>query len=315
MSRIATILLGIALLIMTLGDTAYAHARRLRSNAVLYELPDKGSLVLDVIPRGMKVELVIEKGAWAQVRLTVSAELGWIETGLLTGPVPEKETGPQVIESAAGVSMSEVEKLEGRLYSMGYNLGEVEAGVDGLIRKLEHRESNGSVGRKGTRDDRTPAAGAWIGPGAAEPGRYRWCNGFSMGRYFSGGEDFFGLAVSRLVDSRGSSRIDLEIGYGLARESSETGDFLEWSLGFRFNLLPQEYRIYPFLGAHFGMRHIFDPPAGDPSQALLCMPGLGVNAELNGIFSLSAEVRSLFLFRQGERTDEGRISLGCVYLY
>jgi len=315
MTRWIGILLCLALAVLTFTGLAYSENRALKSRANVYELPNTNAVILDILTPGMTVELVRMQGAWAQIRMPGTAEMGWIENMSLAEPGYKGQAGrPSAARSA--ITDSELKGIVGRLYSMDQNLQGLEDRVDRLMVKLSPQPPPSQAELK---MPRAPVGREKIGAGEVgiemtrlEPGKYPWRNFFILGKYFKGNEDFYGLGVSRLLDQGGHNWVDAEIQYAVGGAPGKADDFIQWSLGFSFSLKPQSYRIYPFLGAHFGMRHLVDGTA-NPDRYLVCMPGLGVIAELNHIFSLAAGARAVFLFDKGNRIDEGRASFSCLY--
>jgi hypothetical protein len=316
-------LLVIVFILLTFSEPAFSASRLVRQQAKVYELPHGEAVIVDILAPGMSIEILREQGTWSQVRLPGTAEVGWVESKFLAEPGAAVALARP--KTSTGMTTSELEILAGQLLSLDNNLSGIEKRVEGLMTRLE---TGGESGVKISPQAAQPKGGK-VGLGAglkvspeeaemeAKPGAggiYAWRNSFFMGKYFRGREDFFGLAFSRLLDRGGHNRLDAEVNYSLGSLRGKKDDFIEWSLGSSFNFKPQTYRIYPFLGAHIGMRHrIVDKTV--PVNFLLCMPGMGINAELSRIFSLSVDVRAVFLFNNGKRYDEGRVIFVCHYSY
>lgn len=305
--------------VFILGPTVQAAGERLvvRKEARLLETPDADAMILDILSPGMIVEVVRSQGNWARVRVPATTEMGWVQKGYL---LAEGKAGLSAVVSQRMTSQ-ELENYQERIKVINQGLSGIEPRVDALIGEMEAR---GYIPKKGIE----PGPFVQQAPELPVPlierevkieemidiglgGNYRWRNQFYMGKYIRGGEDFYGITVGRFLDSKGLVMLDGEIHYALGDKQSKRDDFISWSAGLNFNFRPMDFRIYPFLSVHFGQRHLLASPITYKTVS----PGFGINAELSSIFSLCAEAREMFLFHEGNRSEETRVDLGFNYRY
>lgn len=308
--------------VFILGWTVQAAGEKLvvRNEARLLETPAADAMILDILSPGMIVEVVRSQGNWARVRVPATTEMGWVQKGYLLAEGQEGRVGLSAVGSQRMTSQ-ELENLQERIKVTDQGLNRIELRVDALIGQMEER---GYIPKKriepGPFVQQAPKPTVPlmerevkieemidIGPGE----KYRWRNQFYMGKYIRGGEDFYGITVGRFLDSKGWMMLDWEIHYALGDNKSKRDDFVSWSAGLNFNFRPMDFRIYPFLSAHFGQRHVLASPITYKTVS----PGFGINAELSSIFSLSAEAREVFLFHEGNRSEETRVNLVFNYRY
>ncbi len=300
------------LMLLTAFGPALGQDRVIRRQAPLLELPHTEAVVLEILVPGMPVELVQQQGAWARVRLPGTAEVGWVELGALAPPPVQPAGKAPVPEAKLG-------GMEQQVRSLDQDLQTIERRVDELLNRIEGRGSHPGLGalpeagQAGPRPvGEPPVTNSMEGPAGAAV--YGWRNSFFAGSYFRGGENCYGLGLARRLDRGGRNWLEMEGAYSLGAAGGTSDDFLDWSLGLSFNLMPQRYRIYPFLGAQFGMRHLLGDLPGT-RRFFLLMPAVGLNAELSSIFMLAVRVQGAFLFDHGDRYDEGRVSLSAGYRY
>ena len=289
-----------------------------RQQARLLETPDTDALILDILVPGMVVEVLRSQDNWARVRVPATTEMGWVQKGYLLAEGAQAGEGLPAVGSQRMTSQ-ELESLQQRTKLMDQGLSGMEAQVDELIVGMQE---GGYIPGKALE----PAAAVSQVPapplveremrivkideiGAGEC--YRWRNQFYMGTYISGGENYYGINLGCFLFSNRWLMLDWEVHYALGDSRGKRDDFVSWSAGLNFNLRPMDFRIYPFLSAHFGQRHLL----ANPVTYRTVSPGFGINAELNSIFTISAEAREVFLFHQGDRTDETRVNLGFNYKY
>ena len=309
-----------AVFILSLTVHAAAENLVVRKEARLLEAPDVDALILDILSPGMVVEVIRSQGNWARVRVPATTEMGWVQKGYLFAEGEASRAGLSAVGSQRMTSQ-ELENLQEQINVTDQSVSGVEAQVEVLIREMEER---GYIPRKGIEPARlvqqmvqpqAPSIEREVKIEAIEeigPGKdYRWRNQFYLGTYIKGGENFYGITVGRFLDSRGWLMLDGEVHYALGDDRGKRDDFVSWSAGLNFNLRPMDFMIYPFFSMHFGQRHLLASPFSYKSVS----PGIGINAELGSIFSLSAEAREVFLFRQGNRSDETRINLSVSYKY
>ncbi len=287
--------------------------------------PQKDATVLDVLAPGVSVEIMGRQGQWAMVRLPGTVDVGWIESSVLAQPAGtvgraagagRKSSGADLTDNQMSILRNRVSALDGSLYR-------VERQVDRLVDKVTGR---GSTEPQLEESHVYPSAGEKAAVAAApetlavtgllgKEESYRWFNSFVMGKYFRGGEDLYGLTFSRSIDRAGLTAVYLDAVYGMGDDRGQADDFIEWGLGFRFNIKRSSYWIYPFLEAGLGMRHrVGDIDAG-PLRYLACSPGGGVKAELGEVFSMEAASNAVLLFADGTQNNEGRITLSVSFGY
>ena len=286
--------------------------------AKVYSSAGEDAVVLDVFVSGMMVDIMSTEGQWAQVKLPGTAEMGWVEIQFLrtvseTGGVSERLSGDKWL------SGEEMDRVRQRVSGTSSALAGVELRLDSLLLSMA---SLGMYSRPGfqpavTKESpRPPEVPVTEGPMlAGETREYTWSNRFIMGKYLRGGEDLYGMGFSRLLDDRGRAEVDFEACYGLGDVSGLRDDFIDWNLGLRYYLKPEIYRIYPFAAAYGGMRHHLKVVPERAVQLVQCSPAVGVIAELGRVFILGVEARAVFLFHEGQRTNEGRLVFSCLYRY
>ena len=314
-----------ALLLLILGITVQLRAEQavVRKETGLLDTPESKGVILDVLTAGMSVEVINVQGDWARVSLPATSEMGWAMKKDIMLESEKASAGLPV--SVKDLSVSEMDKLHNRVKVIGQSLEEMETRVDGLVDGMEAK------GYKADSPPKIPAQAQM--PGQPPPGapsqmqlynvppvmggilemnaHYRWRNQFYMGKYIRGGQDFYGLSLSRFLDRFSRLQLDGDCHYAVGDNRGKRDDFIEWSAGLIYNLWPERYRIYPYLAGHFGRRHLL----ASPVTYNLVSPGLGINAELSGIFSLSAGVDQVFLLRSGEHRDDLRVSFHCGFSY
>ncbi len=309
MHRSATLLLLLTISVFSSG-MVMAQTSTVRGEASLMDLPGGQAVVLDVLSVGMNVEIMSVKGNWARIRIPATSEVGWVKTSALARADAEGEGARQV---GVGMTGGEMEKVEGRVEMMGGGLRGIEQRVDNLLERLGDDDQAGAPQAREASPDAVVAMGPGYAPYAAvEPGRYRWHNQFVMGTYVRGGQNYYGLELSRALDTRGRSLLVARAQYGLGEARGKLDDFIDWTAGMNFSLFPEAYVIYPYFGAHFGMRHLLEDTLPD-RHFFIAAPSLGVCAQLGGIFTLGVELRGLFRFESGHRRDDGMVGFNCGY--
>jgi hypothetical protein len=299
---------------------------RVRGTSI-YSSTNEDGVVLDVLPAGMMVDVMKTEGQWSQVKLTDSAEMGWVEQRFLR-PAAQADESSNRLNSQQSLSKDEINRVRWHLESTSTSLVGVELQIEGLLDRMASvgifarpERQPGLPQEKTEEDQPLEQEDSFVSLLEDEPAildemrEYSWSNRFFMGKYVKGGEDLLGLGFSRMIDNRGFAELDFEACYGLGDNSGSRDDFLDWNLGLRFNLKPATYRIYPFLSLYGGMRHSLKVVPGRAGQQVLCSPGMGITAELGRVFILGIETRAVFLFHDGERTNEGRIAFSCLYRY
>jgi hypothetical protein len=309
-------------LVCLLAESAIGQTTQVQREAHLLEQPRFDAVILDVLTPGMTVEVVDVQGSWASVRITATSEMGWVETQFLS----QASGGAQ---AAAGGQMTyqELKKVSERVDKMHQNIDSLGMKVEGLLLKVEGRETLAApVAGQPTAPGREGMPGRAGQPTEAAPGgtelearplrgvAYRWRNAFYMGQYMRGGQNFFGLSFTRLLDGAGYIALDGRAQYAIGEVRGAVDDFIDWTFGFDFNLFPQRYRIYPYLGAHFGMRNLLEDSL-PRRNFFVASPACGITAELSSIFSAGAEIRGVFMFQGGSRKDEGTVSFFFGYCY
>ena len=314
-----------ACLICFLAASAIAQTSQVQREARLLDEPKAEGVVLDILVAGMTLEVVDVQGGWAKVRIPATSEMGWVETAFLSQAQP-----PSAAANGAGgepMTDDELERVRERAGTINQSIDGLEGKVDALLRKMEGREempAPGGIPSPEPGREAMPAPAGLPGAAAPYPGEmeaaglrgevYRWRNAFVMGQYMRGGQNFFGLTFGRLIDEAGHVNFDGRAQYALGEIRGSVDDFIDWTFGLDFNIFPQRYRIYPYLGAHFGMRNLLEDSLPD-RNFIIASPVFGITAELSRIFSASAEVRGVFLFAEGRRRDEGTVSFFFGYCY
>ena len=307
MFRSATVLLLLTISVFSSG-LVMAQTSTVRGEASLMDLPGGQAVVLDVLTPGMNVEILSVKGNWARIRIPATSEVGWVQTSAL-GRADAEGNGKQ--SNGIGVTGGELERVGGRVEMMSGGMRGIEQRVDNLLESL----SNGETGPDG-QDKHSAVAGVssmgYAPYAAVEPGRYRWHNQFVMGTYVRGGQNYYGLEMSRALDTNGRSRLVGRAQYGLGEMRGKLDDFIDWTAGMDFSLFPETFVVYPYCGAHFGMRHLLEDTLPG-RHFFIAAPSLGVRAELGGIFTLGVELRGMFRFENGHRRDDGMVGFNCGY--
>lgn len=320
-SKFLIIALLICSLFAVFGELHSQEMRVLRREALVLAEPVTGAVVLDVLSAGVNVEVAGREGQWIMVRIPGSAEVGWVESSFLGAESVSPAAAVRGRDAApVGLTDAQVSVLRNRVSVMGGGLDRLEAGLDRLMDRLQDPSETAPrqeqqltpPQRPETLPDRLTEQYNVQGPP-----RFLWTNRFVMGKYFRGGEDLYGLGFSRGLDRWGLTVLELETVYGMGDERGQADDFIEWGLGFRFNVKRRSYWIYPFFESAFGMRHrVGDVPDGSgPLRYKVWFAGGGVKAELSDIFSLEAGSRAIFLYGDTDRRDEGRISFSVAFSY
>lgn len=288
--------------------------------------PEKGGTVLDVLAPGVSLEVMSRQGQWAMVRLPGTVEVGWVESAALgqasetavksPGTGRRASSGTDLTDNQMSILRNRVSALDGSLYRVEHQVDRLVDKVTGLD-GVEPQEQQAKVispaveKKAAAQTTGTMAITETVIPAKS----YRWSNSFLMGKYFRGGEDYYGLAFSCGLDRAGLTAVYLDAAYGMGDDRGQADDFIEWGLGFRFNIKRSSYWVYPFVEAGMGMRHrVGDVDAG-PLRYLVCSPGGGVKAELGEIFSLEAASNAVLLFDDGKRSSEGRITFSVSFDY
>ncbi|MFH1069606.1 MAG: SH3 domain-containing protein [Candidatus Glassbacteria bacterium] len=304
-------------LVCLLAVSATGQTTHVQREARLLEQPRSDAVVLDVLTPGMTVEVVDVQGNWASVRLQATSEMGWVETQFLS-------QAPGGAQAAAGGQMTdqELQKVRERVGRMNQNIDSLGLKVEGLLMKVEGREEMAAppaTGRETTpggmgRPSEAERGGAEMEAASLRGEAYHWRNAFYMGQYLRGGQNFFGLSFTRLLDGSAHIALDGRAQYALGEVRGAVDDFIDWTLGLNFNLFPQRYRIYPYFGAHFGMRNLLEDSL-PRRNFFIVSPACGITAELSSIFSAGAEIRGVFMFQEGIRRDEGTVSFFIGYCW
>ncbi len=302
MHRTVVVILLLMVFVFSSG-LVMAQYSTVRSEASLMDLPGGEAVVLDVLSPGMSVELMSVKGKWVRVRIKATSEVGWVQASALAreGTGEDGETG-------IGVTGKELGRVEDRVEMMSGGMRGIEQRVDNLLDHLGAGEQSGRKPEVSTSGG-TRARAAYT---MAQLGAFRWHNQFVMGTYLRGGQNYYGLELSRTLDTRGRSLLVGRAQYGLGEMRGKVDDFIDWTVGLNFNLFPETYVIYPYVGAHFGMRHLLEDTLPD-RHFFIAAPSLGVRADLAGIFTLGVELRALFRFESGHRRDDGMVGFNCGY--
>jgi hypothetical protein len=315
LTRIVSFCLALCLLIPVVSQAQ--ETRVVRTQTSLYAEPLTSSVVLDVLSPGMSVEVMQRQGQWVMVRMPGTAEAGWIEgRGLDQVSAAEPSAArpgvsPRITREEMGLARSRVQDLDN-------SLNRIEGRIDRLAGELEPA-TQPSAGPIGIEVLSPPPVGtvpdAMESLRADSPLGYHWSNRFMMGKYFRGKEDLYGVSLSRILDGLGRAAFFGEFSYALGNRHGKSDDFMEWSLGLRYNIRAPHYLIYPYLESGVGMRH---PMAGHdpgPIRYLAWTPGVGISAELGRVYMVSVGAQSVFLFHGGRRYNEGRVYFSCSYKY
>ncbi len=306
---------AIVLLLLTMSACSFgmviAQTSIVRGEASLMDQTGSQAVVLDVLTPGMNVEVLSVQGNWARVRIPATSEVGWVQTSALAR-ADATELDLQGQGAGIGMTGKELERVDGRVETMGGGLRAIERRVDSLLARL------GVGDEDGREQEQTPARmeqaqqPAYPPFAMAGPGRLRWQNRFVMGTYLRGGQNYYGLELSRALDESGRSLLVGRAQYGLGEMGGKVDDFIDWTVGMDFNLSPETYVIYPYVGAHFGMRNLLENTLPNRNSFIVA-PSLGVRAELGSIFTLGVELRGLFRFESGRRRDDGIVGFNCGY--
>ena len=301
----------------------HAEQAVVRKETGLLSNPESNGVILDILTAGMTIEVINIQGDWARVSLPATSEMGWAQKKDIMLESEKASAGVPV--SAKDLSISEMDKLHNRVTVIGQSLEEMETRVGDLVNGMVAKGYMAAAPQQGPAQARMKAEPPLIEPAQMPPygapsamagamemnAHYRWRNQFYMGKYIRGGQDFYGLALSRFLDRSCRFQLDGACHYAVGDNRGKRDDFVEWGTGVSYNLWPERYRIYPYLAGHFGRRHLL----ASPVAYYLLSPGLGINAELSGIFSLSAGIEQVYLFRSGEHRDDPRVSFHCSFSY
>ena len=74
------IVLILSLLFTSAGVVLCQETRPVLRQALVYAEPDAGSVVLDVLVAGMRVEVTGRQDGWVRIQVPGSAEVGWIQS-------------------------------------------------------------------------------------------------------------------------------------------------------------------------------------------------------------------------------------------
>ena len=134
------------------------------------------------------------------------------------------------------MSESQISVLRNRVSAMNGSLDRVEENLDRLVDRLQGSRDTVRSEQSVTPEGSTPAGSEAARYSPSGPSNFPWTNRFMMGKYFRGGEDLFGLAVSRSLESCGGVELELESVYGVGDDRGQADDFIEWGLGLRYNI-------------------------------------------------------------------------------
>ena len=244
-----TILLSLAAVL-----SVQAQATTVRSEASLMDGPGSAGVVLDILSPGMDVEILTVEANWARIRIPATSEVGWVESNSLV-----RNAGMEGMMQRDGMTSTELSRVRGRVQMMSNGMDGIEQRVDSLLQMLGGNATPDTVMVAQMEPEGSTMTPGSFMPGAyagfpVDGGPYRWNNQFVMGTYLRGGQSYYGLTLSCALDSRGRNVIVARGQYGLGELRGNDDDFVDWTLGMDFNLFPETYVVYPYFGAHFGMR-------------------------------------------------------------
>ena len=327
------IAISFVLIFISLSDQFAADATVKDGGARVYADADNSSLILDVVAGGVMVTVNETSGDWTRITMPSNAETGWVESRHLEKNASQMEFRPPLASSYASdanLNREQVDRLRDRVSGISGTLNRLDRRIDKIISpestmsQQENEDMKPEVSLNGERvsempQDKWPAekwqheSGQNNMPVETMPDNfYRWSNRFVMGRNFDKGEQCYGIGISRRMDQRGIMELDFESTYAFGAQDGAGDDYLDWSLGARFNFRPDIYRIYPFIGIVGGMRHYIDSDITDTDN-LLWGGLLGLTADVNDVFSLTAETRAYAVQADSGRQDEGRVAFFASY--
>jgi hypothetical protein len=275
-----------------------------RDGTLAFQDPSGGSTVLDILPRGTRLELVNRGEQWSEVLLPESNTRGFIRTDALQ---PFAET---TVRTEAGISEQYTSPLfntlQQELDKSDVKIRKIESTMDQLEKMIEMYAQSGSgmIGAPG--ESRRKGA---LRRGAGEDRPLAYSYGFHVfsGVYFEGKDFTAGGAVSWFPESLAGFGLELEGGY-IAMEGDRSGASLNLSLLYPLPL--KKAGLLPFIAGGGGVVRLSDGDAGVGSDNRLATHlGLGALYRLSDDFDLRGELRA----QKCEDDFDGRVSLALHY--
>ena len=297
LGRLLLVLLFIILLPISLRAEQVVLGR---DGTLVFQAPGGGSTVLDILPRGTRLELVNRGEQWSEVLLMESNTRGFIRTDALQ---PFAET---TVRAEAGISAQYTSPLyntlQQELDKSDAKIRKIESTMDQLEKMIEMYAQSGS-GMIGALAESRRKDALRGGPGVDRHLAYSY--GFQVfgGVYFEGKDFTAGGAVSWFPELLAGFGLELEGGY-LAMEDDRSGTSLNLSLLYPLPL--KRAGLLPFIAGGGGVVRLTDGDAGLGSDNRVATHlGLGAFYRLSDDFNLRGELRA----QNCEDEFDGRVSL------
>jgi len=275
-----------------------------RDGTLVFKDPSSGSTVLDILPRGTRLELVNRGEQWSEVRLLESNTRGFIRTEALQS-FAETTVRAEVGISAQYTS-SLFNTLQQELGKSDAKIRKIESTMDQLEKMIEIYAQSGSgmIGAPGESRRKDALRG-----GAGEDRPLAYSYGFHVfgGVYFEEKDFTAGGAVSWFPELLAGLGLELEGGF-IAMEGDSSGTSLNLSLLYPLPL--KMAGLLPFIAGGGGVVRLSDGDAGPGSDNRLATHlGLGALYRLYDDFNLRGELR----VQNSENEFDGRVSLSLHY--
>lgn len=289
----------------------------MRDGSLVFELPNDRAAVLDILPRGTRVELMDRGPQWSEVMLSAPTRRGYIRTEALlpssasmprqeipspAAPPPQTARPAATVQQSAGSGpvydnmMHSLDRTESRIRALERTLKDMLEMVDSLeMRRLDPR----FPGRSRTYND----------PGMGGPAGPRWAIQ-SVGGYYLDSRDYL-AGVSLLWRPRGLKGISFELEGGyLIQDLPGADGAVTLNLGTVLPLGPSDWRVLPYAAAWAGaVRRQYAATETGPDTNPLASVGLGGFIRLSERVHLRAEFRSVFEFAEGDTGSDQRVGL------
>lgn len=301
----------------------------MRDGSLVFEQPGERSAVLDILPRGMNVELVDRGPVWCEIILRNPTRRGFIRAEALTAssgeamPLPERSLPAPAASAAPAMQtqstlaalpaetgnssfdqkMRSLDRTEEQIRGLNRSLIE----VSGLVDTLKLYRMQAATAPKQKRRAKMSAAGesqSMAGDGSA------WNVGALAGYYLDSRETLAGAGLLWQPQALRGLNLELNIGWLIPDESGADGSLLVEAGA----LLPVKRhfgRLQPYIAVNTGMVRRDPGVSGLKKRTdLIAAVGAGTFLELNQRSRIRLEVRQSFEFLEQDHHSDQRIAAG-----
>ncbi|MBN2289141.1 MAG: hypothetical protein JXQ83_07395 [Candidatus Glassbacteria bacterium] len=274
-----------------------------RDGTLVFQSPDGSSAVLDILPRGTRLELVKRGEEWSEVMLPESNTRGFVRTSALQlSAMAAAQEGKALLSGPASPLYNTLQEELNKSDAKIRRIEQAVSHLEGMVDKYTQADSamHGKRGAKGKalRSQEFPeAGGSWAG--------YRGFDLFS-GMYTKEKDLTIGGAVSWFPESMSGFGLELEAGY-LFLEGDRRGAGL--SLDLLYPLGWSRPWLMPYLCAGGGLFYLSGVDGAGSETNPSANLGAGALCPLSSGFSLRPDLRLFASFNDGERNIDGRFFL------